>query len=810
MEIVPDSKDSEVTGGTEAAIPAEPTAENRAGTAAPCPAPSQETDALAYGLMEGSPCSPPVVEERELALEANGGPSDSGVVQVSGDCLPHGPVVTQLLPPPPPSTSQRRSGWDVGPPAGQDPQEATEVDRKPLPDTASARESASERDQLPYHSEPSRKYSSSKDARRSKSPRREKGKSSKRYSRSRSRSPKRVRKHSPRRRSRSPKRSRTRSKSRSRSPTRKRSYSPPAPNVFPLRERRPAATAPYWLNSARLQPGVKEYFESLYERGVLRHDDLDAACVDYLKILPSPGAMQVLQEFARLDYYRIRNLTAFFIGICRRVAAHEPPPPGRGIPGSRGREASPPPPSYRAFPRRSPSRHTPESPMSDRGLKQDMSLANPNLSKPLVIGLKQEQHEHDVMAQGSYSVAWLKQESLPLSSTSLPKSVVLSIKQEQSEHDRLCPAGYSVGLQEHSLLSSSLLDPRLSAQTQDAMALSCLEPAAEPCTPASPSQPAVTTLTSAYGLAAGGVQSKIPPHISTSLKAGDPRAQLVNSSSDIYAAEHLFSRSELPYVSSASGAAAPSGAGRQSREHGGLSISVADLGAVPVDWGQATPQLTPLSLSHSSHNRMGMETRLMDPRLSQNIPPPPGTSSSLNGYGSYSSKAYGVSHVGSIPVQALSTSSQLSSGVAHMNGLHGLNGTGLSGSGSFGFQMHDLIDRDHIAKMHSAPPGLNGGYSDGFGAELGADLPQGYALLRQAVTEYVKEIMKPAWKAQKLSREAFKTIAKKAVDKVLTTQGTTNFPDNADGVVAFMTELRKEKIRKLVQQYLEKYEQLPA
>lgn len=707
----------------------------------------QQPNALGYEAMEGSPCSPPSLEEQQPDLES-GGPapnfSDAKTTSVA-------PVQTTAATATVPAPSQRRSGWDVGPPSVPESQEAADTTRKQRSEgdsvTPSARDSGNDRESGPAVSEVGRKHGStrSNEARISKSPRREKAKPSKRYSRSRSRSPKRVRKHSPRRRSRSPKRSRTRSKSRSRSPPRKRSYSPPLATVFPARDRRPAAPVPYWLTSARLQPGVREYFESLYERGVLRHDDLDAACVDYLKILPSHGAMQVLQEFARLDYYRIRNLTAFFIGICRRVAAHEPPPPGRGIPAAvRGRDASPPPP-FRAFSRRSPSgRHTPESP---------------------------EQQDHDMMGA--------------------------------------CSGAYSVAYQDHGILASNLLDPRLAAQSQDVMGMPCLEPAAEPCTPPSPPQPSVSTMTPSF-LAAGGLQQKVPPHISASLKAGDPRAQLITPAGDIYSAEHLFSRSETPYVTSSSAGAAVSHVSRD------VSVAVADLSSVQqVDWGHPLLSNSGSSLSnlassivHSSHSRVApVDVRLLDPRLAQTMPPPPLSSNPSNGgYSQY--KGYSMSHVGSIPVQPVGTSSQLAASIPAVNGLHGLNGSNMPSSGSFGFHVQDLIDRDHLAKLHcnSVP---NGGYPDqgSYCESVTGEIPPGaYSMLRQAVTEYVKEIMKPAWKAQKLSREAFKTIAKKAVDKVLTTQGTANFPDNADGVVAFMTELRKDKIRKLVQQYLEKYE----
>lgn len=81
--------------------------------------------------------------------------------------------------------------------------------------------------------------------------------------------------------------------------------------------------------------------------------------------------------------------------------------------------------------------------------------------------------------------------------------------------------------------------------------------------------------------------------------------------------------------------------------------------------------------------------------------------------------------------------------------------------------------------------------------------------LRQAITEFVKEVMKPAWRSQKLTREAFKNIAKKTVDKVLSTaQQSAGGPplDSREGIMGFMTGGRLEKIRRLVEGYLSKYE----
>ncbi|GIL68058.1 hypothetical protein Vafri_21349 [Volvox africanus] len=197
-------------------------------------------------------------------------------------------------------------------------------------------------------------------------------------SRSRSRSPKRQRRDracsgSPRGRSRSPgtkRRFSSRSTSRSRSPPGtyagrlNNGYSPTRAGVYcgrfmaggaALGPGRAAAglvsgngvsgnggcVPPLWVTSARLAPQVKMVLEGLYRGGKLGPTDLEYACVEFLELLGPVGGMAVLEEFATLDYFRIRNLTAFFIGICKRVQARAPPPPGRPLRGPDG--GSPPP-----------------------------------------------------------------------------------------------------------------------------------------------------------------------------------------------------------------------------------------------------------------------------------------------------------------------------------------------------------------------------------------------------------------------------------------------------------------------------------
>ncbi|MEW5305022.1 MAG: hypothetical protein WDW36_007592 [Sanguina aurantia] len=102
---------------------------------------------------------------------------------------------------------------------------------------------------------------------------------------------------------------------------------------------------PTWLVQCRLAPNVRGLFESLYLRKLRYSQELDGpSCVGFLEPLTTQGAMQVIDELASLDLFRIRNITAFFIGICKRVASRQPPPPGRPL---RSANSPPPPSMYR-------------------------------------------------------------------------------------------------------------------------------------------------------------------------------------------------------------------------------------------------------------------------------------------------------------------------------------------------------------------------------------------------------------------------------------------------------------------------------
>lgn len=116
-----------------------------------------------------------------------------------------------------------------------------------------------------------------------------------------------------------------------------------------------------------------------------------------------------------------------------------------------------------------------------------------------------------------------------------------------------------------------------------------------------------------------------------------------------------------------------------------------------------------------------------------------------------------------------------------------------------------------------SPPGDNRDWSPGQPPEA-AEAKQGQSssktkknnsrglkLLRSAVAEHVKEVLKPTWKEGHMSKDAFKNIVKKAVDKVTATLPTHHIPKSQEKVDQFMSSSRM-KIAKLVQGYIDKYQ----
>lgn len=73
-----------------------------------------------------------------------------------------------------------------------------------------------------------------------------------------------------------------------------------------------------------------------------------------------------------------------------------------------------------------------------------------------------------------------------------------------------------------------------------------------------------------------------------------------------------------------------------------------------------------------------------------------------------------------------------------------------------------------------------------------------------ALVEFVKEILKPTWKEGKMSREVYKTIVKKVVDKVTSTIQGNQIPRTQEKIDQYLT-FSKSKITKLVEAYVGRF-----
>lgn len=78
---------------------------------------------------------------------------------------------------------------------------------------------------------------------------------------------------------------------------------------------------------------------------------------------------------------------------------------------------------------------------------------------------------------------------------------------------------------------------------------------------------------------------------------------------------------------------------------------------------------------------------------------------------------------------------------------------------------------------------------------------RGLTLLRKSVAVYAKELLKPKWQEGIMTKEAFKTITKKTVDKVIGTVKANHVPNTNEKVTSYM-KVARPKIFKLVQVFI--------
>lgn len=77
-------------------------------------------------------------------------------------------------------------------------------------------------------------------------------------------------------------------------------------------------------------------------------------------------------------------------------------------------------------------------------------------------------------------------------------------------------------------------------------------------------------------------------------------------------------------------------------------------------------------------------------------------------------------------------------------------------------------------------------------------------LFKIAIADFVKEVLKPSWRQGNMSKEAFKTIVKKTVDKVSGAMQSHQIP-KTQGKINQYVESSQRKLTKLVMGYVDKY-----
>ncbi|XP_072087740.1 zinc finger CCCH domain-containing protein 38 isoform X2 [Arachis hypogaea] len=80
---------------------------------------------------------------------------------------------------------------------------------------------------------------------------------------------------------------------------------------------------------------------------------------------------------------------------------------------------------------------------------------------------------------------------------------------------------------------------------------------------------------------------------------------------------------------------------------------------------------------------------------------------------------------------------------------------------------------------------------------------KGIRAFKFSLVEFVKELLKPTWKEGKITKDDYKTIVKKVVDKVTGTMQGAHIPQTQEKIDHYLS-FSKPKLNKLVQAYVEK------
>ncbi|KAJ6682762.1 PROTEIN FRIGIDA-ESSENTIAL 1 [Salix koriyanagi] len=82
---------------------------------------------------------------------------------------------------------------------------------------------------------------------------------------------------------------------------------------------------------------------------------------------------------------------------------------------------------------------------------------------------------------------------------------------------------------------------------------------------------------------------------------------------------------------------------------------------------------------------------------------------------------------------------------------------------------------------------------------------KGNRAFKFSLVEFVKDLLKPAWKEGQMSKDAYKNIVKKVVDKVTGTMHSASIPTTQEKIEQYLS-VSKPKLTKLVQAYAEKFQ----
>ncbi|XP_050231872.1 zinc finger CCCH domain-containing protein 38 [Mercurialis annua] len=80
---------------------------------------------------------------------------------------------------------------------------------------------------------------------------------------------------------------------------------------------------------------------------------------------------------------------------------------------------------------------------------------------------------------------------------------------------------------------------------------------------------------------------------------------------------------------------------------------------------------------------------------------------------------------------------------------------------------------------------------------------KGIRTFKFALVEFVKDLLKPAWKEGQMGKDVYKNIVKKVVDKVTSTMQGASIPQTQEKIQQYLS-FSKPKLTKLVQAYVEK------